>query len=150
MAALSTPVLAAEPSSGDGRAVAGPTLVAAGTGVARREAARIVDVRGITLAPLTAVWRRRLRIPQSIGGVLVLAVADDSPFDGVDLEPGDVLTAIGRQLLSLPDQATQLLDAAARQGDGTALVLVSRRGEAAVLSVPLLPGRAGSTDGLTH
>ncbi|RPI62337.1 MAG: Do family serine endopeptidase [Lysobacterales bacterium] len=83
---------------------------------------------GLTLRPLTDQDRAALQIPGDVAGVLVAAVAPGSPAAEKGLRQGDVITRVNREAVTNVAEAVAALNAA-REGNGTALVLV-RRGDA--------------------
>jgi serine protease Do len=83
---------------------------------------------GLTLRPLTDQDRAALEIPSDVEGVLVAAVAPGSPAAEKGLRQGDLITRVNREAVTNVAEAVAALNAA-REGNGTALVLV-RRGDA--------------------
>ena len=107
-------------------------------------AEQIVSIMGLTLAPLTAERRLLYEVPREIKGVVVLAVADNSPFADLDIERGDVIATIDQQPVATPQEAAAKLRAAAAQRDGTVLLLINRHGASRFAALPIRSGIAGN------
>ncbi len=67
--------------------------------------------------PLDAEWHIQLGLDPEIRGVVVTAIAEDSPFVDADIEPGDVIEAIDRQAVTSTRDAVAKLKAALRRAD---------------------------------
>jgi serine protease Do len=101
-------------------------------------AGRLADITtGLRLDPLTAKLRRRLRVPENVGGVVVSAITDESAFAGLDLLPGDVIEMINQEPATSPREVFAKLRAAAAGGAKTILVLVNRHGSSRYLALSL-------------
>jgi serine protease Do len=102
---------------------------------------------GLKLAPLTAQLRHRLQLPKGVGGAVVSAITDESPFAGMDLLPGDVIEMIDRDPVASPRDVVAKLHEAAGRGVRTIVVLVNRHGSnryvALVLGDSLQPDGPG-------
>ncbi|HXS38890.1 MAG TPA: DegQ family serine endoprotease [Stellaceae bacterium] len=85
---------------------------------------------GLTLSSLTPELRRQLHVPASVHGVVVTAVADDSPFTALGLERGDVIQSINQKPVSTPEEATAAIQAAQQKkgGNQQILMLLNRHG----------------------
>jgi serine protease Do len=84
---------------------------------------------GLTLSSLTPELRRQLHVPASVHGVVVTAIADDSPFTALGIERGDVIQSINQKPVSTPDEATAAIKAAQqKKGDRQILMLLNRHG----------------------
>jgi serine protease Do len=92
---------------------------------------------GLKLAPLTPSQRQRLRIPGGINGVVVTAIADDSPLARLDLVPGDVIQTIGQQPVISPRDALAKLEAAAASSGRVVLMLINRHGASRYVALSL-------------
>jgi serine protease Do len=97
-------------------------VAATGRGGASGDASAAV---GLALRTLTDAERATLGIPRDVNGVVVTAVEPGSAAAEKGLRPGDVITRVNDQAVSTVADATAALNAA-RQGDGTALLLVRR------------------------
>jgi serine protease Do len=98
---------------------------------------------GLKLAPLTARGRAHLHIDAAVSGVVVTAIEEDSPFAGIDLEPGDVIQSINQQSVASPADAKARLDRAAAAGDRSVLLLINRHGDSRFVALPLAAGTTG-------
>jgi serine protease Do len=81
---------------------------------------------GMELVPLTPQLRSRLHTPKDLKGVVVGAVAGDSPAASLGIEPGDVIQSIDQKPATTPENAAQELKEAAAHGD--ILLLLNRHG----------------------
>jgi S1-C subfamily serine protease len=61
------------------------------------------------LATLTAQLARRIEIPETWRGALVMSVDDDSPLARL-VQPNDVITAIDNQVIQSAEQAVRILN----------------------------------------
>jgi serine protease Do len=66
-------------------------------------------VLGMELATLTAQLARRIEIPETWRGALVMSVDDDSPLARL-VQPNDVITAIDNQVIQSAEQAVRILN----------------------------------------
>jgi serine protease Do len=131
-------VTAAMPSSGGRRAaLARPEEEAGGL--------------GLTFAPLSGRVRRRLGLAAGVKGVVVAAIARNSPLFPDRVAPCDVVESIDRQPVSTPRQALATLDRALRldRSDRPVLLLINRVGAARFLAVSI-PHKARSSVPATH
>jgi serine protease Do len=70
---------------------------------------------GVTVDAVTSGIRRQLRIPSTLKGVVVTAVAAGSNAADADLQQGDVIIEINHQAVASPDEAIHLC--ASAKGD---------------------------------
>jgi serine protease Do len=82
---------------------------------------------GLTLAPLNPDLRKRLDIAPGTTGVVVTALAENSPFIDTDLELGDIIVSVNQQPVGTPQQVMKLLHAA-QSAQRKSLLLINRRG----------------------
>jgi len=82
---------------------------------------------GVKLAPLNDQMRREAHVPKGVKGVIVTAVADDSPLASLGIQPGDVIQSINQQAVTTPQQAESKLKEA-QASKKTALLLINRHG----------------------
>jgi serine protease Do len=92
------------------------------------EAEQPATLWGLKLAPLTPGRREWLEIPSRIKGVLVVAMAPDSPFARFDITVGDVIESIDQQPVTTPKKTAEALRAAMARNSGVALLLLDRGG----------------------
>jgi serine protease Do len=85
---------------------------------------------GVSFAPLTASRRKSLGVGQDVKGVVVTAIAPDSPLAGLGLESGDVIQSIDQKPVETPQQAAALLNQARHEKgkEKSLLVLLNRHG----------------------
>ena len=82
---------------------------------------------GLTLAPLSPELRKQLELAPRIAGVVVTALAENSPLIDTDLELGDIIVSVDQQPVATPQQVMKLLHAA-QSAQRKALLLINRRG----------------------
>ena len=84
---------------------------------------------GLKLAPLTNELRQQLHLGKAVKGVVVTAVADNSPLADLGLQRGDVIESINQQPTATPKEVSDLL-ARAKDGKGgtNVLMLINRNG----------------------
>ena len=92
---------------------------------------------GLKLAPLTGQQRQKLRIPATVSGVVVTAIADSNPFAEIDLAPGDVIQTINQQPVASPKDALAKIEAGAASRSRIVLMLINRHGTSRYLALPL-------------
>jgi len=96
------------------------------------------------LVPLTPQLRSRLHTPKDVKGVVVGAVAGNSPAASLGIEPGDVIQSIDQKPAATPENAAQALKEAAAHGD--ILLLLNRQGASEFVSLSVENnGRLGSS-----
>jgi serine protease Do len=83
---------------------------------------------GLKLAPLSAQLRQRLQLPKDVGGAVVTAITEGSPFAAIDLSPGDVIEMIDQEPVASPRDILAKLRGAAARGVTTIVMLVNRHG----------------------
>jgi serine protease Do len=88
---------------------------------------------GMELFPLTPQLRTRLHTPKDVKGVVVGAVAGNSPAASLGIEPGDVIQSIDQKPATTPENAAQELKEAAAHGD--ILLLLNRHGTSEFVSL---------------
>ena len=81
---------------------------------------------GMQFVPLTPQLRSQLRVPKDVNGVVVGAIASDSPAQSLGIQPGDVIESIDQKPAKTPEEAASRLKEAAAQGD--LLLLLNRHG----------------------
>jgi serine protease Do len=90
---------------------------------------------GITVEPLTSESAKKLGLPADTKGLLVSDVDADGPAAEAGMRQGDVVLSVNRQEV----QSVEEMKAALNKSSGRALLLVSRRGQAIFVTVPLNP-----------
>ena len=94
------------------------------------ESAGSEKAMGVSLAPLTQQWRERLHLAKEVKGVVVMAVAPDSPLAELGLERGDVIEDINQQAVTTPEEAAKRLAQVQREqgNEKQIMLLVNRHG----------------------
>jgi serine protease Do len=95
---------------------------------------------GLTLAAITPDLRTRYRIGQEVSGVVVTDVDLDGPAADKNIRAGDVISEVGQQKVTSPQDATAKVDAAAKSGKNVVLLSVVRSGELSFVGVRLAGG----------
>jgi serine protease Do len=98
---------------------------------------------GLKLAPLNAEMRKRAGVPKDVKGVVVAAVADDSPLAEIGIQPGDVIQQINQQPVTTPQQAEAKLKEAQAEKSKNLLLLVNRHGTNQYLALSMNKGDNG-------
>jgi len=98
---------------------------------------------GLKLAPLTNEMRKRAGVPKDVKGVVVTAIADDSPLAEVGIQPGDVIEQVNQQPVSSPQQAEAKLKEAQSDKSKNLLLLINRRGTNQYLALSTSKGDNG-------
>jgi serine protease Do len=98
---------------------------------------------GLTLQPITPENRSKLGVGKEATGVVVAAIADDSPARALGMQPGDVIVSIDQQPAGTPQQAAALLKKAAARGN--ILLLLNRHGADEFVGVSI--GNGGAPNG---
>jgi serine protease Do len=85
---------------------------------------------GVTFAPLTASRRESLGVEKDVKGVVIAAIAPDSPLAGLGLQRGDVIESIDQKPVETPQEAAALLNQARHEkgSEKSLLVLLNRHG----------------------
>jgi serine protease Do len=94
----------------------------------------VSSVMGLHLTALTASLREDLGLAATVKGVVVLNVADDSPFANSGLERGDVIEEINRHGVASVESAKALLQDAAANPARPVLMLINRQGSSRYLA----------------
>ena len=92
---------------------------------------------GVKLAPLNEQLRREAHVPKAVKGVIVTAVADDSPLAALGIQPGDVIQSINQQNVTTPKQAESKLKEAQSAKNKNVLLLINRHGTNEYLALSL-------------
>ena len=87
------------------------------------------------LAPLTDQLRQRAGVPKRLKGVVVTAIADDSPLAELGVQPVDVIEQVNQQAVTTPKQAEEKLKQAQAGGNPNVLLLINRHGTSQYLAL---------------
>jgi serine protease Do len=103
-----------------------------------------VDTVGMSLAKITADLRKDLELPEDAKGVVVLDVEEDGVAAKRGIQPGDIVIAVGRDLVTTPEQVGDRIEAARKAGRKTVLLRIERDGSSQFFAVPLETKPTGS------
>ena len=92
---------------------------------------------GLSLGMLDAPARAKFKIGAGIQGVVVTSVEGGSPAGEKNLRSGDVIVEVGGQAVKSPDDVAKRVDADAKAGKKSALLLVNRDGDLQYLGLRL-------------
>ena len=96
--------------------------------VAQNEDGGAQKTMGLSLESLTNQRREELRVPKDVKGVVVAAVAPDSPLAQIGVQRGDVIQAINRVPVATPHEATeQFAKLSKEKGASRSLLLLLNR-----------------------
>ena len=109
--------------------------------LAEAEGGHADRAEGLALAPLTSAERERFHVPERVKGVLVRSISDSSPFNEVDLRPGDVIVAINQQPVTSPEEAAGKLSEAMNGPDKRVLLLLNRHGSSEYVALSQAPNQ---------
>jgi serine protease Do len=84
---------------------------------------------GMTLGALDAGNRAKFKIGGGVQGVLVTTVEGGSAAAEKNLHPGDVIVEVAGQAVKTPDDVAKRVDADAKAGKNSILMLVNRGGD---------------------
>ncbi|EIC23504.1 Do family serine endopeptidase [Thiorhodovibrio frisius] len=91
---------------------------------------------GVYLAPITPETRRELNLSPGTAGVLVTDVEPNSPAARAGIRAGAVISMVGQQPVSTPEQAISMIRAAASQGRPSVLLRLEQDGQQRFVPVP--------------
>jgi serine protease Do len=97
---------------------------------------------GVKLAPLTDQLRQRAGVPKDVKGVVVTAIADNSPLAELGIQPGDVIEQVNQESVTTPQQAETKLKAA-QSAKQNVLLLINRHGTNQYLALSMSKGDNG-------
>ena len=104
-----------------------PAVSTEGAAPRRREEG-VSDLLGMRFATVDDDVRRELGLAATVTGIVVLDVAESSPFAGAGLDRGDVIEEIDRHAVTSAQRAAALLRDAAADPARTVLLLIIRDG----------------------
>ncbi|HEY0105390.1 MAG TPA: Do family serine endopeptidase, partial [Rhizomicrobium sp.] len=96
-----------------------------------------VTLLGLSLGALDGAARGQFHIPGNVQGVLVTAVAAESPAGGANIRAGDVIAQVQDVPVRSPGDVGKLIDAARKAGKAVVAMLVKRGGDTAYVAVRL-------------
>jgi serine protease Do len=80
---------------------------------------------GLDLANLDQDLRKKYKVKDTVNGVVILGVDNDSPAADKRLTPGDVIVEIAQEAVANPDDFQSKVDKLKKEGRRTALLLVA-------------------------
>jgi len=92
---------------------------------------------GLYLAPLTPALRSERGLDPDSEGVLVAQVEAGSPAQRAGIEAGSLISMVGQQMVSTPDEVATAVRKAAKDERPSVLLRVERDGEQRYVTVPL-------------
>ncbi len=92
---------------------------------------------GLYLAPLTPELRLQRGLGADRTGVLVARVEPDSPAARAGIEPGSLISMVGAQPVTSPDQVMSAVRKAAREQQKALILRVEQNGRTLFVAVPL-------------
>jgi serine protease Do len=92
---------------------------------------------GLSLGLLDQPARAKFKIGAAVQGVVVTAVEAGSAAGDKNLHPGDVIVEVGGQAVKTPDDVAKRVDADAKAGKNSALMLINRDGDMQYLGLKL-------------
>jgi serine protease Do len=96
-----------------------------------------VTMLGLSLGSLDGNARAQFHIPGNVQGVLVTAVADNSPAGEKNIRSGDVIVQVQDVPVRSPADVSKQIDAVRKAGKPVVAILVSRAGEMTYVAVRL-------------
>ncbi len=91
---------------------------------------------GLYLAPLTPELRREQGLDADATGVFVAKVEPNSPADRAGIEPGTLISMVGAQPVTTPQQVVAAVREAAEEKQGTVLLRIQKDGNPLFVAVP--------------
>jgi serine protease Do len=88
-----------------------------------------IEGLGLSLSALSSELKQRFDLEESVGGVLVTEVADESIAARKGLRPGDVIVEVGQEEVSSPSDVARRVKKAKDDGRKSVLLLVDRQGD---------------------
>jgi serine protease Do len=92
---------------------------------------------GLSLGVLDAPARAKFKIGAAVQGVAVTAVEGGSPAAEKNLHPGDVIVEVAGQAVKTPDDVAKRVNADAKAGKKSVLMLINRDGDMQYLGLKL-------------
>jgi serine protease Do len=96
------------------------------------------DTLGLTLAELTVANRKQFAIPDSVEGVLITKVPDNSAASAKGLKAGDVIVEVAQDFVSsAEDVARKIVELKQNDRRNAYLMVANSKGELRLVAVPL-------------
>ena len=88
-----------------------------------------IESLGLSLSKVSSDVRQRFDLEESVDGVVVTEVEDDSVAARKGLRPGDVIVEVGQEEVASPDDVVKKVSKAKEDGRKSVLLLVDRQGD---------------------
>ena len=112
-------------------------LVAAAPAPTTPKDVATVDIVGLSLAKITPDLRRDLELHEDAKGVVVVDVDEEGAAAKRGVQAGDIVAAVGRDVVTAPEQVADKVDAAKKAGRKSVLLRIERDGSAQFVPLPL-------------
>ena len=99
-----------------------------------------VDVLGLKLTKLTAELRKQFSLPETAKGVVIAEIPQNSPGAAQGVRPGDLVIAVGHELVGSLEEVQQKVAASKKNGRKNVLVRVEREGNTRFIALPFEAG----------
>jgi len=99
-----------------------------------------IDALGLKLSKLSPELRKQFSLPETVKGVVITDVPQNSPAAAQALRPGDLVIAVGLEAVTAPEEVQQKAAAAKKNGRKNVLVRVEREGNSRFVALPLETG----------
>ncbi len=96
-----------------------------------------VEAAGMALAKITPEVRKDLELPEDAKGVVVLDVEEDGVAAKRGIQPGDIVVAVGHDIVAAPEQVGEKVEAARKAGRKSVLLRIERDGSSQFFALPL-------------
>jgi serine protease Do len=95
------------------------------------------EVLGMTVAPITDEMREEMELDESLAGLVVLDVPDESEAFEKNVRPGDVITEAGQGEVTSIADLEERIEAAREAGRRSILLLIRREGDPRFVALSL-------------
>jgi serine protease Do len=96
-----------------------------------------VDKVGMTVGSLSETTRQQFNIPEDVEGVVITKVDPKGEAAAKGLSSGDVVVEINQEKIGKPQDASSVIDKAAKSGKSSVLLLVNREGDVRFVALRL-------------
>jgi serine protease Do len=96
-----------------------------------------VDALGLKLSKLSAELRKQFSLPDTVKGIVITEVPQNSPAAAQALRPGDLLIGVGHDPVGTTEELQQKLAALKKAGHKNVLVRVEREGNSRFVALPI-------------
>ena len=99
-----------------------------------------IDALGLKLAKPTPALRKQFSLPDATKGAVITDVPQNSPGAAQGLRPGDLVVAVGHELVGTLEDLQQKVAAARKTGRKNIILRVEREGNARFIALPFEAG----------